>query len=99
MARSSFSKLAHNPKPEPEAAPTITAAPQIEAGEAEPMLPMKAPKVQRSRQGKKAMTFYVSVEMARALKVLAAENDRLIEDMAREAFNDLLRKFEKHPQP
>lgn len=93
--RPRLSSLAHNPKPaqiEPQAAP----APELD--EEQPMLPIKAPKVQRSRQGKKAVTVYVSAEMARTIKILAAKNDRQIEDMAREALNDLLRKYGEHPQ-
>lgn len=93
--RPALTSLAHNPKP----APIAAAAPEpISEAEAEPMLPMTAPKVQRSRQGRKAVTVYVTPEMSRAIKILAAKSDRPLEDIAREAFNDLLRKHGEHPQ-
>lgn len=94
MTRPSFAKLASNPpEPEPEAAPPV-----IEAAEEEPMLPMHAPKLrQKSRQGRRAITAYLAPEQVKAVRILAAREDRTIEDMAREAFADLLRKYGQHP--
>lgn len=90
--RPTFAKLAHNPAPEPQAAPAA-----IATAEAEPMLPINAPTVQRSRQGKRAMTVYLPAELTRALRVFAAREDRTLEDMAGEAMKDLLRKYGEHP--
>jgi hypothetical protein len=91
MARPTFAKLATNPKPEPE--PQDVGAPV----EAEPMLPLNAPKVQKSRQGKKSLTVYLSADQVKAVRLLAVRNDRTLEDMTREALNDLLRKYGEHP--
>lgn len=81
---SRFAALAHNP-PAPEAAA------------AEPMLPMAAPAVQRSRIGKRAYTTHLPAELVKAIRLLAVELERTAEDIAAEAFNDLLRKHGRHP--
>lgn len=95
MARPTFAKLAQNPKPEPlAAAPTVE---RIEGGDEEPMLPIHAPKVQKSRQGRKALTAYLPVQQVKAVRMLALRNDRTLEDMTREALDDLLRKYGEHP--
>lgn len=98
MARPTFAKLAHQPKPQPTPAAAEQAAPaSMEAGEDQPMLPMAAPKVQRSRQGKKGLTIYVAAELAKTVRLLSVKSERTLEDMATEAFNDLLRKYGEHP--
>lgn len=95
MARPTFAKLAQHPKPEPLApAPNLE---QIEDGEDQPMLPIHAPKIQKSRQGRKALTAYLPVEQVKAVRMLALRNDRTLEDMTREALDDLLRKYGEHP--
>lgn len=88
--RPTFAKLAHS---EPAPAP----APAVMAAEVEPMLPINAPTVQRSRRGKRAMTVYIPAELQKALRLFAVANDRTLEDMAIEGMNDLLRKYGEHP--
>lgn len=86
-AEGRFGKLAHQQKPAPAPQPSP----------AEPMLPINAPQVQRSRVGKRAMTVYLPAELVKAVRLLAVESDRTAEDMTAEALNDLLRKHGKHP--
>lgn len=91
--RPSLAALAHT-------APAQTPAPAAtvqEPTEEQPMLPMAAPKVQANRAGKRVISAYFEPEMARAMAILCAKNDRLLQDMMREAFNDLLRKYGEHP--
>lgn len=97
MARPSFAKLAHQPPkaepPQPTPAPSASPV----TAEEQPMLPMRAPLVQRSRQGKKTIAGYFEPEFAKAIKTLGVELDRTTESLMREALNDLLRKNGKHP--
>lgn len=95
MARPTFANLVQHPKPEPqpEAAPTVATP----SGEQEPMLPLNAPRVQKSRQGKRSLTAYLPSEQVKAVRLLAVKSDRTLEDMTREALDDLLRKYGEHP--
>lgn len=89
--RPSFAGLAHAPAP--VAAPAPAPAPT----NGEPASPRSAPTVQRSRQGKRAMTAYIPAELAKALRVFGAREDRTLEEMVVEALNDFLRKNGEHP--
>ena len=90
-SRPSFAALAHQTPPAAAPAPASTPT------EAQPMLPIVAPTVQRSRQGKRAMTAYIPAELAKALRVYGAREERTLEDMVVEAMNDFLRKYGEHP--
>jgi hypothetical protein len=50
-----------------------------------------------SRQGKKAVSAYFSREMSRALHRLALDQGTSLQALMGEAFDDLLRKYGKHP--
>lgn len=89
--RPSFAGLAHAP------APVAAPAPAPAASDAEPASPRSASTVQRSRQGKRAMTAYIPAELAKALRVFGAREDRTLEEMVVEALNDFLRKNGEHP--
>jgi hypothetical protein len=49
------------------------------------------------RTGKKAVSAYFSREMSRALHLLALEQGASLQALMGEAFDDLLRKYGKHP--
>ena len=49
------------------------------------------------RSGKKAVSAYFSREMSRALHLLALEQGTSLQALMGEAFDDLLRKYGKHP--
>ena len=49
------------------------------------------------RIGKKAIISYHAPEMSDELKRLAIDQRKTLQDMAEEAFNDLLRKYGRHP--
>lgn len=89
--RPSFAGLAHAPALAPAPAPTTAPT------DAEPATPRSASTVQRSRQGKRAMTAYIPAELAKALRVFGAREDRTLEEMVVEALNDFLRKNGEHP--
>lgn len=55
--------------------------------------PDKAP----ARDGKKAVSGYFSAELRRALHLLRLEQGMTLQAMMGEAFDDLLRKYGKHP--
>jgi hypothetical protein len=57
----------------------------------------EAPAYAAGRTGKKAVSAYFSREMSRALHLLALEQDRSLQALMGEAFDDLLRKYGKHP--
>ena len=84
-------------KKQPAKAEPTRAATTANDDEDQPSLPIKAPKIQRSRRGKKAMTFYVDPELSKAVRLLAVEHERSLEDLATEALNDFLRKNGRHP--
>jgi hypothetical protein len=50
-----------------------------------------------SRDGKKAISAYFSRDMSRALHLLALEQSTSLQALMGEAFDDLLRKYGKHP--
>jgi hypothetical protein len=49
------------------------------------------------RSGKKAVSAYFSREMSQALHLLALEQNLSLQALMGEAFDDLLRKYGKHP--
>lgn len=50
-----------------------------------------------ARIGKKAISGYFSAEMSRALHLLGLEQGQSLQALMGEAFDDLLRKYRKHP--
>lgn len=92
-ARPSLAKLAHTPAQAIES-PVVLAVAET-GGQA--ITPIHAPKVQKSREGKKGFTVFLAPELARAMRVFAVKNDRTLEDVATEALNELLRKYGEHP--
>ncbi len=50
-----------------------------------------------ARIGKKVVSGYFSVEMRRELHLLGLEHDKSLQALMGEAFDDLLRKYGKHP--
>ncbi len=60
--------------------------------------PEKPPSIRAaSRVGKRAIGGYFSGEMSRALHILALEQDLTLQALMGEAFDDLFRKYGKHP--
>lgn len=60
--------------------------------------PLETPKSYPAhRQGKKAIISYHAPEMSDELKRLAIDRRVTLQDLTNEAFNDLLRKYGKHP--
>lgn len=49
------------------------------------------------RSGKKAVSGYFSPALSRALHLLALEQDTSLQALLGEAFDDVLRKYGKHP--
>ena len=49
------------------------------------------------RRGKKAISGYFSPDVSRALHMLALERDTSLQALMGEAFDDLLRKYGRHP--
>jgi hypothetical protein len=49
------------------------------------------------RTGKKAVSAYFSRQLSRALHLLALEQSTSLQALMGEAFDDLLRKYGKHP--
>jgi hypothetical protein len=50
-----------------------------------------------ARAGKKLVSGHFSAEMSRALHLLALEQDVTLQALMGEAFDDLMRKYGKHP--
>lgn len=50
-----------------------------------------------ARAGKKAVSGYFSPEASRALHLLALEQESSLQALMGEAFDDLMRKYGKHP--
>lgn len=50
-----------------------------------------------ARIGKKAVSGYFSLEMSRGLHLLALEQGSSLQALMGEAFDDLMRKYGKHP--
>jgi hypothetical protein len=72
--------------PEPTVTPASSAAP-----------PASTPERPAAREGKKAVSGYFSAELRRALHQLRLEQGMTLQAMMGEAFDDLLRKYGKHP--
>src|SRR3954463_9391324 len=51
---------------------------------------------QRSRIGRRAVTFYLSQDAFRQLGVLSAQTDRTVQDMMQEATDWLFQKYGQH---
>lgn len=49
------------------------------------------------RRGKKAVSGYFSVEMSKGLHLIALEQGVSLQALMGEAFDDLMRKYGKHP--
>lgn len=62
------------------------------AGEMSP-----TPPAAHARAGKKAVSGYFSPEVSRALHLLALEQGVSLQALMGEAFDDLMRKYSKHP--
>lgn len=74
-----------------ERAKPATASEPLEAAAAPP--PAKAP----ARIGKKAISGYFSPEVSRGLHMLGLEQGLSLQALMGEAFDDLMRKYGKHP--
>ena len=66
-----------------------------EAQEGQGILPMRAPRRQADRVGKRNVGGQIDVKTARALAILAAKEDRTQVALLEEAIADLLRKYEQ----
>ncbi len=66
------------------------------AASAEPTPPKPSAK-SPGRTGKKAVSGYFSAEVSRGLHLLALEQDTSLQALMGEAFDDLMRKYGKHP--
>lgn len=55
------------------------------------------PSARSGRAGKKAVSGYFSREVSRGLHQLALERDTNLQALMGEAFDDLMRKYGKHP--
>jgi hypothetical protein len=70
------------------------------SGQAEPpSLPVPTPPAAKApaRIGKKAVSGYFSPEVSRGLHLLALEQATSLQALMGEAFDDLMRKYGKHP--
>jgi len=63
---------------------------------AAPEPPSSKPSVQANRIGMKTVIFYDRPEAVRELKRLGVDQDRTVQDLMREAVDDLLVKHGKH---
>ena len=75
-----------------KAKPAPAIAPPPDHSDA-PAASTKAP----ARIGKKAVSGYFSPEMSRGLHLLALEQGTSLQALMGEAFDDLMRKYGKHP--
>lgn len=82
MTRFAAMKAERQPKPAEVAAP-----PEEHHSAARPAV----------RRGKKAISGYFSPEVSRALHMLALERDTSLQALMGEAFDDLMRKYGRHP--
>jgi len=97
--RPSFAAL-QEPTPEPVApAPVKPEAAELADDSDQPMLPIKAPKIAKVRRGKRIIAGYFPLETAKAVRLLAVEQDKTVEALLGEAINLVLRQYGKHPQP
>ena len=72
-------------------------APDQTAPGALEQLPPQASVRTPARTGKKAVSGYFSANLSRALHVLALEQGSSLQALLGEAFDDLFRKYGKHP--
>lgn len=88
MAKSSaFARLKQEALPMPSTPPAAVSAPnRSEQGRQQ----------QASRVGRKAVIFYDLPDAVRALKQVALDQDRTLQDLMHEALDDLLVKYGKH---
>jgi hypothetical protein len=63
----------------------------------DPNLPIPQPAKASARASKKMVAGYFSPEMSRALHLLAVEEGSSLQALMGEAFDDLMRKYGKHP--
>lgn len=66
-----------------------------EAQDEQGILPMRAPRRQADRVGKRNVGGQIDVKTARALAILAAKEDRTQIALLEEAIADLLRKYDQ----
>lgn len=59
--------------------------------------PSATPEKANHRTGKKAISGYFSPDASRGLHMLALEQDTSLQALMGEAFDDLMRKYGKHP--
>ena len=64
---------------------------------AEPAVEDAASPKRGARSGKKLVSAHFSAEMSRAMHLLALEQDVTLQALMGEAFDDLMRKYGKHP--
>lgn len=88
-----FGDLAQTAAPVPSAAPALP----VQAAEDQPLLPVHLPHQRPSRNGKKVVAGHFPPASAKALAMLALEQDTTIQGLLTEALNDLFRKYGRHP--
>ncbi|MDH7641154.1 ribbon-helix-helix domain-containing protein [Sphingomonas oryzagri] len=76
-----------------ERAAEVAAPVAIEAGQG----PSASAGRAAARAGKKAVSGYFSPAVSKGLNVLAIENGVTLQSLMGEAFDDLMRKYGKHP--
>lgn len=84
MSRFAAIKSAQGRRREPPSAPGVETAAMAQSKTA-------------ARAGKKVVSGHFSTEMSRALHLLAVEQSATLQALMGEAFDDLLRKYGKHP--
>lgn len=89
-----FGDLAQTDKPAPAPTPALAAA---QAAEDEPTLPVPLPQKRAGKRAKKLIGGHFDPQSAKALAILAIERDTTQQALMAEAFNDLLRKYGRHP--
>lgn len=92
---SRFANLADKPKasPKPKTQPAVPSPEELPTATASLGPPSKS----RSRAGRKAIAAYFSPEMSLAMHVCARKHGLSLQDLMREAFNDVLRKYGQSP--
>lgn len=68
---------------------------RVDAQEEQGFLPMRAPRRQADRVGKRNIGGAVEIKLHRALAILAAKEDRTQIELIEEALGDLLRKYDQ----
>ena len=86
----SFANLRDRSAVPPPALAPVRAAPAVAATESE----VKGP---ASRQGRKQIAGFFSPDMSLAMHMLARRQDRSLQALMAEAFNDVLRKYGESP--